>query len=423
MAITIDIAANTRDFQAGVKDVDKALDDVADALDDLTRETTRSADKAGDAISDAFKDAERDAERSTERIERALKTDIEDGTDDAKDEVEKLERSFRELADTARKETRDAGESGSENFRRFGETTTEVGDELKQNLGETFSSFRGDLEDLPQIAQDTLGGLAGSGALGGIAGVAATAAGAAGIGLLIGALETANEEAEEARRRAGEWADAYIEAGGRVLTFDQEASRVKSFYTDPDKIKEAEDAAKAWGVSFDVAAKTLSGNSTSIGYVSEKIEELEEKLAKTPQTDLSGGLSAEWLLVKNALDAAHEKFDPIQEDMRRGAELASGYSGYLRELAESTAGATRKVDEFGDTVVTLPDGKQIYIDAETGQATEDVDAIEKRIYGIHDHTVNVGVNFPWGDVDAFRAHVQRTMTADVQLTRNGTKVY
>ncbi|KNC30038.1 hypothetical protein FF38_01809, partial [Lucilia cuprina] len=169
----IGIAADTRGFDEGVRSgIIKPLEKAEDAFKDLER---------------AASDVGRDGARDVSRLEEALQ--------DARKESERTEKGLRDVGDT--------GERG---FKRLGEKGAEVSGELRQNLGETFSSFRGDLEDLPQIAQDTLGGLAGSGALGGIGGLAATAAGAAGLGLIIGAMDQIDERNQELAQRAGEMA-------------------------------------------------------------------------------------------------------------------------------------------------------------------------------------------------------------------------
>jgi hypothetical protein len=163
-----------------------------------------TADKALDKLGKT--DAGRDIDKELGKAQTA--------TEDLSRELDKTRTDLDKLGFAGR----DAGREGQDGLRKIGSTGAEVGGELKQNLGETFASFRGDLRDLPQIAQDTLGGLAGSGALGGIPGLAATAAGAAGLGLIIGAFDAAGAEAEETARRVEEAYGKQLEAGSRYVT-------------------------------------------------------------------------------------------------------------------------------------------------------------------------------------------------------------
>jgi hypothetical protein len=74
-----------------------------------------------------------------------------------------------------------------------------------------------------------------------------------------------------------------------------------------------------------------------------------------------------------------------------GQQTAGYYSRMLRDLAANTDGAKSIVDEFGDSITSLPDGTTIYIDAETGRATTKVDDIKQKIYSIPDKTAVVRV--------------------------------
>lgn len=90
--------------------------------------------------------------------------------------------------------------------------------------------------------------------------------------------------------------------------------------------------------------------------------------------------------------AAADALNLLTGEMDRGAQQADVYSRLLADTARATEGATEAVDEFGDTVITLPDGKQVYIDAETGQATSNVDAISQKIYGVKDKNVTISAS-------------------------------
>ncbi|KZE91178.1 hypothetical protein [Microbacterium sp. TNHR37B] len=406
MPIKIDFVSNTRDLLRGTRDIGNALDDVADALDDVARDGGASGRDLQRELSEVADEAGK-----TERAARDLGDGVDAGARQGEDSLGRLDRSFRELVDQARgaeraaKDTTDAvdkvGDAGSNGFGRLGEKGAEVSDELRGNLGETFSSFRGDLQDLPQIAQDTLGGLAGSGALGGIAGLAATAAGAAGLGLIIGAFEQIDAANAASQERITEWADRFIEAGGRVLTAGQIIAGANDIITDTEKYKKATEAAELWGVSIETAVLAQAGQPESIKAVNDSLDEQREAFTRARE---AGELTYdEQSKALDQLADASSRYRELTDEMDQGSTRAGILSQALRNIADKTEGATSKVDEFGDRVVSLPDGTTIYIDAETGQATQNTDAIEKKIYGIRDKDVRVNV----GVEDKTKAEVDR----------------
>lgn len=363
---SINAMLNSSKWLRGVKDMDESLEDLKGSLDDVADEV-KKVDKGN-----GFKDLERSAER-------------------AEDEMSDLEKRLRKVRD----EAGDVGDKGQAGFRKLGDAGEEVSSELKQNLGETFSSFRGDLEDLPQIAQDVFGGLAGS--VGGLAGSLALAAGAAGIGLLIAQFQAADEAAKESAARAAEWADAFIEAGSGVLSFEQQAAKVRDIITDDERYKQATENAKLWGVSIDTAVAALAGSGSAIDEVTaalEKKKDASEKDAQAAQEMAEANGSALLALTPAEIEynKAKDALSLLTGEMERGAQGADVYSRYLIDTARATEGATEAVDEFGDTVITLPDGKQVYIDAQTGRATDNVNAIQQKIYGVKGTTVGVGVD-------------------------------
>ncbi len=352
---------------------------------------TKAAKQAIDAgLVDPLEDAQKELtelgkNKGPEQLERGLR----DAQKETKDTARETERTADAIEREYKRAYREAKQAADDGLSGMSEAGREVGDELRQNLGETFSSFRGDLEDLPQIAQDTLGGLAGSGALGGIPGLAATAAGAAGIGMVIAALDEAGKRQEALEQKAAEWADAYIEAGGRVITAAQQVAIYNEIATDPEKFKEAQKNAELWGVSLGVALNAAAGNTWAVEEAQASLNKRHDEFAAAlgdrnqKVLDESVALSG-W---RKAIQDGQNALDDITGAMQLGATQADAYSESLRLMAEHTIGATKTVDEFGDTLYTLPDETKVYIDAETGQATQNVDAIEKKIYGLPQNTL------------------------------------
>lgn len=340
---SIDIGANTRAAQREIKDLSKALDDTADALDDVARDSTKAADK----VEASFRDMVRASEKVDDSVSR--------------------------IGDSSRKSF-DKAKEGAEEFK----------DEANSTAREAAASFDGSAESIGDAFQEiAANAFAGFGPAGAVAGLAA----AAGIGLAAAGFEQMNEAEEESRERAAEWADAYIAAGSRILSSSQLIARTNEIITDPEKFKEASESAKKWGVSVETAVLAYAGQEASLEAVNAAVEKQKDAYSDL-KDELVLGTDAE-VKATQALTDSVGALDKLNKAMNDGQIQSSVYSQALRDIADHTEGATKTVDEFGDTVATLPDGTVIYIDAETKQATTNVDAIEQKVYGIKDKNVNI----------------------------------
>lgn len=407
MALTIDINANTKAAQAQVKDLGKSLDSVSDSLDDLAADATKSGnktEKALDGLGDAAKASGRDIEKTGD----------------------KLEATFRDLIKDAKKAEAavdDIGDAGAKGFGKLGDKGAEVSGELRQNLGETFSSFRGDLEDLPQIAQDTLGGLAGSGALGGIGGLAATAAGAAGLGLIIAAMEQIDARAEELRERANTMAQAFIDAGSNVLSATSIAAASADVLTDEDKRKKAQEYADALGIDLPTAIRAYVGDANAMKVVdAQAAKAKEENLAiAEAQKESVTALTTEQ---QKALETNQKALGAQRELRGVVADANSTFESQqkvLKGLINDASEATKEVDDLGNAVYTLPDGTQILIDAKTGQATTDISKFKGDLDGIPEViTSRVKVQVDTSAWDNWRPSLKYGAVA---TTRTGNQIW
>lgn len=319
--ITLDILANVRDALQGTGDVEQALSDIESTLEDMARDGDKSVDK----MSRGFRDLARDADRSADKIERNYK------------------QAYRDVKRSAD----DLSTGGSKGFRKLGDAGEEVSGELRQNLGETFSSFRGDLEDLPQIAQDTLGGLAGSGALGGIAGLAATAAGAAGLGLIVASLEQQNEEAEKLKQRLSDAYTTAIEAGRDYIDEAQVIAELQSLMFDTDRAGEyntlLEDQ-KRLGLDIEVLAGANIGRAEDLRDIQERVNTVLEDQSSyyTTQKD---GIERLDLGVAQMRDRWQSVQTETQNQQDKVAELESAekrLNESAREQINRTADAAQK---------------------------------------------------------------------------------
>jgi hypothetical protein len=359
MAITIDFLANVRQLLRGTTDVEEAFEDVSDSLDDMARD----GDAATEKLERSFKSLADESKRSGDKIGTGFK----DGTDKAK--------------------------AGLDDFK----------DEANSTAKESAASFDGSAESIAGAFQEVAANaFAGFGPAGAIAGLAA----AAGIGLAVSGFDAANEASEEAQQAAADWAQAYIDAGTRILGASQVIEGVQAIVTDPDKFKDAKDNAREWGVSTSTALLAMAGDANALAEAQEGLRRKDYEYRQQLEDDSISKATGDFAQLKNDLVNGEEAMKQLTDAQNLGASQADAYSESLRLLAENTAGATSKVDEFGDTVYTLPDGKQIYIDAETGKATENTDAIEQKIFGIPDKTVKIYADT--ASLDAELERIRRT---------------
>lgn len=354
------------------------------------RQAVESAKKLGDAFEDTADDLEKLSDsRAGQDIDKDLKR-AEDAAEDLSSELDSTRRDLDRVGDAAR----NAGNDGDAGLGKIKRGAQEVQQEVGQNLGEAVSSLRGDFSDLGQVGQDTLGGLAATVAGAGPAGLVGAlglAAGAAGLGALTAGFEEAEEKRRELADRASDLAKAYIDAGSKVLDSFAAVERAQDVISDPEKMKQVEAYKDAIGVDLNVALGAYVGRAEDVAKVQAIVNDTIEK-----NSDIVGENAG---ALETARGAQSQTYQENQKLIESGNELIGVTQGaaaqfdtmsaYLNHVADTTANATRTTDEFGDTIVSLPDGKQIYIDAETGQATEDTDAIEKKIYGISDKTVTL----------------------------------
>lgn len=342
------VGADGRAFnQALKKDIIKPVEDAARALDEL---------------GDAGDDAGREASRSLGKLEDALK--------DAQRETVKTERKLEDVGDT-----------GKKGFSRATEATSEFKDEALSNFSEVTSSFDGSMSSVQDLAQGTLGGIASTGlpGVGIAAGIAAIAVG--GIGA---AMETVDEKTAALKERANDMASAFIEAGTNVLDATAIAAAASDVITDSDKRKEVQAYADALGLDFATAARAYVGDANAMAVVDRVGAEARKESREVADEQRSSleALTVEQqrTLEKNAaaLQAQRELTGVVDDANSKFQDQQAVLKGLIND-ADS---ATREVDELGNAVFTLPDGTQIMIDAETGQATTDVAKFKGDVDGI-----------------------------------------
>lgn len=401
--IEIPIASETGAFRKGVESgIIDPLEDAQKALDDL-------ADSRGP---EQLERDMRDAQRQTEKLK-----------DESEDAADAIEREFKR----AYRETK---ESATDGMGRARAATEEVTQEIGANLGEAVSSVRGDLSELGQVGQDTLGGLAatvsGMGPAG-LVGALALAAGAVGLGAVTAGLEEAKEKQEQLNEAAARFAEGYINGINGAIDAAQVFAEINKISTDPELYKTAGENAKNWGVDVSTAIRAMAGDATAIGTVGEALDRQAEALernasgadnyAQNIEQATTGQSSANDSYVRG-----RAALDELNAALDAGKTQASNAQRALFDYASQVGEATGETDDLGNAIVRLPGGKEIVMNAQTKSASEDVDAFERKVQGLKDKTVGVRVHLDASEWDRWTpgAKVGRVRTAIDQGSGGGT---
>lgn len=358
----VGIVSDTKAFKAGVDSgIIKPLEDAQRELDALGKS------KGPDQLERDLKDAQ----KTTGRL-----------SDELKKTAGALER--------AGKAGRAAGDDVDDGLGKMKAGAREVQQELGQNLGEAVSSIRGDLSDLGQVGQDTLGGLAATVSGMGPAGLAAAgglAAAAVGWGLVSAGIEENEEKQRALNDAAAEWADVYTESASRIVSAAHVVAEINAIATDPDKYKTATENARNWGVNVSDAMRAMAGDTTAMQIAQDG---LNGKIAEWNglNDQYTAAIEKGTSLDQTRIDRMRELQDQVQagtgalnlqsEAMALGQAQAENAARALGTYAASVGTATGATDELGNSIVALPDGKEVVIDAQTGKAYEDLDALEKK---------------------------------------------
>lgn len=403
----------------GLHDAEDAARDLGGTADRELSDLERSADSAGDAVSRLGSDGARDADRLADGLSDAGTAASDLGSDGARD-VGRLEKALKDAQIQSGKTDKamdDVGTNGRAGFDKAREGASELTNEMGSNLGEAVSSFRGDMTDLGQIGQDTLGGLAatvaGTGPAG-LIGALALAAGAAGFGLILGAQENARVNQEELNAAAAAWADAYASSGGKIVSASSVVAEAQAIATDPERYQVAKDNARDWGVTVSNALLTMAGDQTALETTTRRVAERQKEWGEIVR-DTSTGSANSW--DKSNMTGKQREFGnevyrgieslKLQKDaMEIGANAAYQTSRALFDYTEQVGESTGETDDLGRAIKRLPDGKEIAVDAKTRQAFDEFRKVERK--DLKDKSMDVKVRV---DDSAARNYQPRDKTA------------
>lgn len=373
--LTLDIAANTRQFLTGTKDVVAGLDDVADSLDDLTADSARQADRAGDALADGFESGTRDAAREVERLGDDLNDlgddarkagddagdkladGIEDGQKDASDALERVEKSFREVATAARKESTDMGDDLGKNVKRGTEEAegglNEFKDEANSTAKESAASFDGSAESIVDSFQEiAANAFAGFGPAGAIAGLAI----AAGIGLGAAGIEKNKERTEELKQKTSDLTDQYIEVGatGRqsMVGIADEVRELATATGDGElNLSALREQAEKTGLPFERIGKAMAGDRDELDRLIESTTRHIDAIDEQQQSQYQGaaGFARATSESERQRDALLELRTQLQ-DTKTMTDDAAEASRLYAEVDDGLAEKAANAEDYAETL-------------------------------------------------------------------------
>lgn len=371
IGVGVDTKAAKQAIQSGLTD---PLEDAEKALDEL-----------GDS-------------KAPEELERELKA-AQKATERLKDETEDTARAIEKEYKRAYREQKEAARDAS---RSSADATAEFKQEAVSNFSEVTSSFDGSMSSIQDLAQGTLGGLASSGIPG--IGIAAGAAAIA-VGGIAAAVESVDEAAKESAARAAEWGQKYIDAAGDVIDASVIASGVIDIANDPDAYKNATDLARIWGTDIPTAMRALAGDSTALAvatdtFAASNAENAEKlKSGASDAKNLWGEYAAE---VKKGAD----EITKLNDEQAKGKDIAKNTSDALLAIVADAGTASKEVDALGNQLLTLEDGTQVFIDADTKQATTNLDRFQGDLDGVPE-TITTKVALETPDLSKTRSDIEK----------------
>lgn len=353
----IQIASDTGAYEKGIKSgVIEPTENARDALEKL------ADNRSGDKLAAQMQKAQRETKDLATETKRAADA-IDDGFRDA----------YRKAAKSSDDAT-DKMKHGAEEFR----------DEAKQSAREAAASFDGSAASIGDLFQEVAANaFSGFGPAGLLAGIAA----AGGIGAAIEGFNQVGQANEESQQRAAEWAQSYIDAGSLIIDSSTQVARMQDIATDPEKYKTAQENAKNWGVDVTTAMLAMSGNAGALEAAQTGLDDATRKVNRGMK-DASGDI-AEYAQGLTDLSVrtfnGKESLAQLRGEMESGSTAAQQVSeGFLR-IVQGSADAAVEVDNLGNKLITLPDNTQVFIDAQTGVASQAVAQFKGDTDGMIDH--------------------------------------
>ena len=386
--LSVDIKATTDAAVSQVKKLGSTFEDTATDMEKLV-DAGKDLGKSTDDISrDLSKVSGRPFDEVRRDVERA-----EDAIDDMADQADDARQAVARIGDAGQS----AGREGAAGMDRMRVTSAEVGQEIRQNLGEGIANAaRGDFAALGDTIGDTLGGaVAGMGGLG-AAGVAA--AGAVGLGAIVAVFQAMQAEAEATEQRVSDMYNDMLESGQAFLSADFIQKSLGEIGDDTGKYNQALQIAKDLNVEINDVVRAMAGDTIALTGI---IEDQNSKRQTEVDAINDSNLSLDDKAIKlDAINAKYGTQNDVFNDIigaqdsaaARFETINAAQSQALYDLAIATGTATGAVDDLGNAIYVLPDGKEVVVDAATQEAHVDLDAVENKRLGNKYVSVKVGVD-------------------------------
>jgi hypothetical protein len=344
--IKIGITSETQAFTAGVKSgVVKPLQDVEKAADD--------AGKAGDDAGDQITKAMQDAQNSTTKLSREYK------------------QTARDIQEASRTSSRAVQTDFDDTERRGAESFKELGNEGRQNLSETLSSFDGSTQSFIDGIQGTFGGIVSS--LPGI-GAAAGVAGALGIGLISSAFQNAQAEADLLKQRTQDAFDDMIESGNQYVSTNFTNEALKDLTQDQAKVNQATKDAKALDLDRATILRAQVGDAQALLDVHYAILAKSQDIKQLKDSELNTD-GSQTLALSDQLDSLSNignRYKDIEKSNDTAAKNAQLYLDATKQTADGTA-------QIATNVKSIPDLKNISVNLDMTNAKKQLATLPNTI--------------------------------------------
>lgn len=361
--ISVTLRSDPSPYEAAIKRMSKATSE-------WELSTAAGADDVDEKFADVIRalvDMERQGGRTEADVKKALQG-IGLSAEDAEDAVKAIDRELDAVGknDGGKKAADDLGEikGGSD-----------VAGESLRGLGDIANDvLSGDFSSAAQGAIGSLGDIASAAGIGGAAGGAIFTAVSGLVGALIEQFGRYDSKVAEVRDSTSE---ALVEMGG---AFDAAAlqGRIRDIVNDTDKWAQANLISQQTGLDLGTVLSGMAGNAEDAATASQAFADVWDKIPGSVDTQVMYDAKASLDGVTSALDGAPAKIDAVSSAMERQASQ-------LYDAALASGEATGRIDELGNAIYRMPDGKEVVVNAQTKKAYEDLDAVEKK--ALSDKTV------------------------------------
>jgi len=352
--IEIGIAEDGEAFRKGLKaDVIEPLEDAEEAITDLGKS------------------------KGPERLERELEV--------AQEQTKDLRKETRKTADEIAAAYRQSSAKAKDSFKGAGDAAEAFGDQSKAKFAEVASSFKGDMGSIQDLAQGTLGGIAGT-----LTGPFALAAGGAaiGVGLIGSAIQGLVADAEATKQRVGEKFKEMAQSGlDDWLSMQAVIARTDDILADHGD--EVTKIADELNLPVETVLAAWAGMPHEMEVVKVKLSEMSAEVRDFAESMGQPSEIAEemYLNLETSTKPLRDAMRETEGAVDRYEERARVVNMMLRNMLADAGNIKQEIDDVGNELYTLSDGQQVIIEADTKQATLNLDKFREDLDGIADTVV------------------------------------